>query len=170
MTTIFIVLWVLIFILASYYAFLFWYDYKLSKLEYMILQSFGKRTDIIPALYEITRDIIVKHDQVFAQSIWLRKQEFAKLALSDSLYHFIELEVSIHKELNFIYKVCSKHPKMMKNGKFIYLRELLIDRSSEIGLRLEKYKKQVQIFNKLVLIKDFTIIGFFVPVRKKIEI
>lgn len=88
---------------------------KLNQLEYKILDSFAKRTNIIPGLFEITRDVIVKHDQVFAQSLNLRKEEFAKLASEDPLFRFIELEVIIHKELNFLYKVCSKHPKMMKN-------------------------------------------------------
>jgi hypothetical protein len=96
------------------------------------LNSFSKRTNILPGLFEITRDIIVKHDQVFAQSLALRKQEFARMSISDPLFKFMDLEVDLHKEINFIYKVCSKHPKMMKNVKFIYLRGLLIDRSSEI--------------------------------------
>lgn len=134
------------------------------------MNSFSKRTNILPPLFEITRDIIVKHDKVFANSLILRKEEFAKLSISDPLYRFIELEVNIHKELNFIYKVCSKHPKMMKNGKFVYLRWLLIDRSSEIGLYLEKYKKFVKKYNFLVLLKDLTIIWFFIPIRKKIEL
>ena len=170
LTIILILIGIVVLVLIAYYAFLYWYDYKLRRLEYMILQSFGKRTNIIPALYEVTRDVLVKHDQVFAQSLQLRKQEFAKLATSTNLHQFIELEVSIHKELNFIYKVCSKHPKMMRNNKFIYLREMLIDRSSEIGYRLERYKKQIQTFNKLIFIKNLTVIGLFVPISKKMEI
>lgn len=92
------------------------------------------------------------------------------MATSDPLFKFMDLEVHLHKELNFIYKVCSKHPKMMKNWKFVYLRWLLIDRSSEIGLYLEMYKKFVKKYNLLIVLKDITIIGFFVPIRKKIEL
>lgn len=134
------------------------------------MNSFSKRTNIIPALFEITRDVIVKHDQVFAKSLTLRKEEFARMSVSDPLYKYMDLEVDLHKELNFIYKVCSKHPKMMKNGKFVYLRGLLIDRSSDIWLHMEKYKKFVKKYNFLVLLKDLTIIWFFVPIRKKIEL
>jgi len=146
------------------------YQRSLNKLEYRILNSFSKRTNIIPGLFEITRDIIVKHDQVFAQSLSLRKEEFAKMSVSEPLSRFMELEVKLHKELNFIYKVCSKHPKMMKNGKFVYLRGLLIDRSSDIWQHLERYKKFVKTFNVLVLIKNCTLIWFLVPIRKKAEL
>jgi hypothetical protein len=109
-------------ILILFFAFLYWFQHRLNKLELSILSSFSNRTNIIPSLFEITRDVIVKHDQVFAQSLNLRKEEFAKMSVSEPLYSFMDLEVSLHKELNFIYKVCSKHPKMMKNSKFVYLR------------------------------------------------
>ena len=164
------VIWSVLLLLAAFYIFLYLFNMKLNQLEYKILDSFAKRTNIIPGLFEITRDVIVKHDQVFAQSLNLRKEEFAKLASEDPLFRFIELEVIIHKELNFLYKVCSKHPKMMKNWKFVYLRDLLIDRSSEIWTYLEKYKIFIKKYNLLITIKDFTLVWFFVPLRKKTEL
>lgn len=164
------VIWSVLLLLAAFYIFLYLFNMKLNTLEYKILNSFWKRTNIIPGLFEITRDVIVKHDQVFAQSLNLRKEEFAKLASEYPLFRFIELEVIIHKELNFLYKVCSKHPKMMKNWKFVYLRGLLIDRSSEIWTYLEKYKIFVKKYNFLIAVKDFTLIWFFVPLRKKTEL
>jgi len=158
------------FILLVLYAVVYLFHSKLNNLEWKILNSFSRRTNILPGLFEITRDIIVKHDQVFAQSLTLRKEEFAKMAISDPLFKFMDLEVDLHKEINFIYKVCSKHPKMMKNVKFIYLRGLLIDRSSEIGTQLERYKKFVKTFNKLVTLKNITLIGMLVPISKKPEL
>lgn len=169
-TTLISIIWAIAFLLFAFYGFLYLFYTKLNELEFKIMNNFSKRTNIIPALFEITRDVIVKHDQVFDKSLSLRKEEFAKMAVSEPLFRYMDLEVHLHKELNFIYKVCNKHPKMMKNGKFVYLRWLLIDRSSEIGTHLERYKKFVKKYNFLVLIKDLTIIGFFVPMRKKIEL
>ena len=167
----YIIIWSSLFlVLLILYAVVFLFNKKLNSLEFKILGSFSRRTNILPWLFEITRDIIVKHDQVFAQSLSLRKEEFAKMAISDPLYKFMDLEVDLHKEINFIYKVCSKHPKMMKNVKFIYLRGLLIDRSSEIWTELERYKKFVKTFNKLVLIKNITILGLLIPISKKLEL
>ncbi len=164
------IIWMIILLFALFFWVIFIFQSKLNNLEWKILASFSKRTNIIPSLFEITKDIIVKHDQVFAQSLNLRKEEFAKMSASDPLENFMDLEVNLHRELNFIYKVCSKHPKMMKNGKFVYLRWLLIDRSSDIGEHLERYKKFVKTFNLMVNIKNFTLIWLLFPVAKKPEL
>lgn len=164
------IIWIFITIVLLFLLFLYFFNRKLNLLENKILENFWKRTNLIPALFEVTRDILVRHDDVFLQSLILRKEEFSKIWEAEELYKFIDLEVRIHKELNFIYKVCNKHPKLLKDSKFVYLRELLIDSSSEIWIYLEKYKKFVKKFNFLILIKDLSIIWFFVPIRKKIEL
>ncbi len=157
-------------VLLAFYAVVFLFNKKLNHLEFKILNAFSRRTNILPGLFEITREVIVKHDQVFAHSLTLRKEEFARMSISDPLFKFMDLEVDLHKEITFIHKVCMKHPKMIKNVKFIYLRGLLMDRSNEIGTQLERYKKFVKTFNKLVMLKNITVLGLLIPISKKQEL
>ena len=45
-----------------------------------------------------------------------------------------------------------------------------MDRSNEIGTQLERYKKFVKTFNKLVMLKNITVLGLLIPISKKQEL
>jgi hypothetical protein len=76
----------------------------------------------------------------------------------------------IHHEINFIFKICNKHPELIKEWGFIYLRNLIIKKSNKIWDKIEKYKKAIKILNKLIFYKNITIIWLFFPISKKQKI
>lgn len=55
---------------------------------------------------------------------------------------------------------------MLKNHKFLYIREYIIDLSSDIWQKLDLYKKIVKKYNNFINIKNLTIIGIFIPIWK----
>ena len=54
------------------------------------------------------------------------------MELSDNIKAIYEVESKIHHELNFIFQVCNTHPKILKDKKFLYIREVIIEKSSEL--------------------------------------
>lgn len=148
--------------------FLISFDKKLKRLEKQIILLFEKRTHLVPSLYEITKKYLTKHEEVFSEIIHLRKIEFSNY--NESFLQRIQNETLIHHELNFIFKVANQHPKIQKDEKFLLIRDLFLDNSYEIGKKIEVYKKVIQLLNRFVTIKNFTIIWIFIWVEKRIEI
>ena len=97
-------------ILFNYFLVVF--DNKIKLLENQIILLFEKRTNLVPSLYEITKEFLSKHDEVFEQILNLRKVEFSNY--EETFTQRIQNEIQIHHELNFIFKVINKHPKIQK--------------------------------------------------------
>ena len=130
----------------------------LEEKEYEIKNSFNERTNMIPIIFEITKWVFTKHDEIFSEILKHRKKELYKFYikeytdnLENEFIKLIHIEELIHHELNFIFKIANKHSQLTKKWNFIYLRELLIKKSYNIWILLENYKKKVKLYNKLVI-------------------
>ena len=139
----------------------------LNKKELEITINFNARTNMIPAIFEVTQWTFSKHDEIFKEILKHRKQELYKYYikeytdnLENEFVKLMHIEELIHHELNFIFKVANKHPKLSKKWNFIYLRELIIQKSYNLWNLLNDYKQKVKLYNKLVVL----------PIYKKTEI
>lgn len=146
----------------------------LSKLENDIKKAFNARTNMIPAIFDVTKNSFSKHDLIFEDILKYRKKELYKYYSQEDIDNkendFIKLlhiEKLIHHELNFIFKVANKHPKLAKKWNFIYLRELIIDKSYYLWNKLDEYKQKMNMYNYLIGLKKFTIVWIFIPIYKK---
>ncbi len=136
---------------------------SLKKQELIIIEYFFLRTNLIPPIFEVTKNTFSKHDEIFSEIIKLRKMELYKKNDDNFENNFIKLihnQKLIHNELNFIFRVANKHPKLTKKWNFIYIRNLLIDKSYILSKLLEDYKSKVLLYNKLIIN----------PIYKKTEI
>ncbi len=140
---------------------------NLNKIEQIITKTFNARTNMIPAIFEVTKWTFSKHDEVFKEILKYRKQELYKYYIKEytdnienEFVKLIHIEELIHHELNFIFKVANKHPKLAKKWNFIYLRDLLIKKSYDLWILLEDYKNKVKLYNKIVIL----------PIYKKTKI
>jgi hypothetical protein len=97
----YILIWFII-LLIIFSIFLIILNNKINKFEQKIISLFFSRSNNIPALYEVTKNYIVKHDQVFKNSINLRKQELSQIDNKSDFLTILQTETLIHKELNFI--------------------------------------------------------------------
>lgn len=157
---IFILLWVA-------YGFFLVLNYRILRFEKKILEVFTTRTDNISALYEVTKDTLQKHAEIFDEVLALRKKEFTLMNISHTLESCIELEKQIHHEINFIFQVCNKNPGLIKKKEFLYIRDIMMSKSHEIWQLMKKYKKIIEIYNTFIQIKNFTLIGLILPFSKK---
>lgn len=149
-------------------AFLVLFDKKLKILEKQIILLFEKRTNLVPSLYDITKQYLNKHDEVFLEILKLRKIEFNNY--NEDFTTRINNETLIHHELNFIFKVSNKHVKIQKDEKFLLIRDLFLENSFEIWKKVELYKKIIKKLNNLLKIKNITIIWMFINIEKRNEI
>jgi len=140
---------------------------NIEKLEQEITTNFNARTNLIPAIFEVTQNTFSKHNEIFSEILKYRKKELYKYYVKEytdnienEFIKLIHIEELIHHELNFIFKVANKHQKLAKKWNFIYLRDLLIKKSYNLWLLLEEYKHKVALYNTLILL----------PVYKKTEI
>ncbi len=163
---IFIIVVVLI-ILVSIYGILYFLDYKIQMFESNMISLFQKRTDMIPWMYEISKKFITRHNEIFREALELRKQEFSLLTISKDLQAFIQVQEKIHHEINFIFQVCNKNPKVNRDANFLYLRDCIIDQSSRIEKEFNKYKKIIEIYNSFIRYKNLSLIGLIIPYSKK---
>ncbi len=165
--------YIIIFFLITLFGFnifIFVLEKKLKELEYKTRNIFKQRTNLLPAIYEVSKPFLVKHEEIFKEILILRKTEFFWNESNLNFSKIIEIESKIHHELNFIFKVCNKHPKLLKNWKFIYLREILIEKSSSLSKKIELYKLMSKKYNSLLLLDKILIIGLIVPFKNVIEI
>jgi hypothetical protein len=162
----YILIWFII-LLIIFSIFLIILNNKINKFEQKIISLFFSRSNNIPALYEVTKNYIVKHDQVFKNSINLRKQELSQIDNKSDFLTILQTETLIHKELNFILKLAKKHNDILKDNKFLYIKEIIINKSYDISENVDTYKKIIKKYNKLINIKNLTILWFLIPLYKK---
>ena len=153
-----------------FFIFLFIFARKINKLENKIEKVFQSKNNLIPALFEITKSHLVKHDQIFHELLILKKLNFSEHNFYENIYKTIHTQQCIHKEIDFIFRVCYKHQKLIKNYNFYYIKELLFERINLIWELMSLYKKMIQKYNFYLKIKNYTIVGLLVPMKKKEEI
>jgi len=170
MNIIYYIIWTTFLIVFLYFIFLKFYEKKIDLLEEKIKKLFLERTALIPSVFEVSDIFLTKHEQIFHEILNLRKMEFSQANNNIPLSEIMSTKKLIHHEINFIFKVCNKHPKLIKEWSFIYLRNLIIKKSNEIWTNIEKYKIVTEKLNKLIFYKNITLIWLFFPISKKTKI
>jgi hypothetical protein len=140
---------------------------KIENFERGLISDFQKRTDMIPWLSEISKKYIMRHKEIFSEVLELRKNEFSLIWITQNLQNFIQLQEKIHHEINFIFQVCNKHPKINRDAHFLYMRDCIIQQSTVIEKEFKKYKKIIEIYNSLIRYKNLSIIWLIIPYQKK---
>lgn len=145
---------------------------NINIIEDEIKKVFFARTNMIPAIFDVTKNTFSKHDEIFKDILKYRNIELYKYYSSteknknNELINLIHIEELIHHELNFIFKVANKHPKLTKKWNFIYLRWVILEKSSELWKLFEDYKVRVTLFNYLIKIKNYTLLWLLIPINK----
>lgn len=167
---IYILLWVFATISIIYCLFLFIFEIQLQKLWQKIYYLFQKRIQLIPSLYEVSKNDIIKSEEIFSHIFELNIENFWNSDTHKIFVKNLNTQQKIHKEFDFIFRVCMKHPKLIKNYKFYYIKEEIFKTTIEISDYLEIYKKMVKKFNIFRSFKFLTLIWIFIPIQKKEEI
>jgi hypothetical protein len=155
--------WILVFLI--FFIFIYLLKIKIEKFEGKIIKQFKEKTNQIPSIYEVTNKYLNKHDEIFKEAIRLKKKDFSENNFYCSLIEKLNTNELIHNELNFIFRVCNKNPKLNKDWKFLYIKDNIINISYEIGNNVRLYKKIVKQFNTIIIFKNLTIIWLLFPIK-----
>jgi len=140
---------------------------RLEVFEKKLMLLFARRGDIFPGLYEVSKQHINRHEEIFHEALLLRKQEFWLMSSQRDIEWFVELQSHIHHEINFIFQVCNKNPWLIKDKNFLYLRDTMISISSDISQEMKKYRRLIEIYNTIIFYKNCTVIWLIIPFYKK---
>ncbi len=140
---------------------------KIDFFEHKLMLLFSKRSDIFPWLYEVSSEKLSRHNEIFAEVLSLRKQEFSLMSSNRDIEWYIQLQSHIHHEINFIFQVCNKNTKLLKDKNFLYLRDVMISASSDISKEMKKYRRIIEIYNTIIFYKNCSIVWLIIPFTKK---
>jgi hypothetical protein len=169
MNNILIILTIIFTIFIVFYILILNINIKINKIESRIQKLLKNRADLIPWLYEISKKYLVKHKNIFDEVLKLRKIQFSLNDYNASFIEFIKNEMAINHEIRFIYSICAKNKKLNSIEEFNYIKNLIIERNKIIWNNIENYKKYIDFYNKIIMIKNNTIIWLLLPVNKKFE-
>lgn len=159
----------LIIIISWYLITLYLLRKRIDNTEKKIKLVFRKRTNLIPSLFEVTKPNIERHSFAFKEIMYLRKIEYLNWEWY-KFYEFINLESKIHHEIEFLFRLFEKSPKLEKNWKFLYLKDKLLEISNEIWEELVLYRFMIEKYNNILPYKNFTIFWVLLPYHKKHDI
>lgn len=145
-------------------------ELKIGLFEAKIISLFKKRTWLIPWFFEISKKYIEKENEVFEEIIYLRKIEAYNVSNKIDFIDFLENEKKIHYELEFLFKVFDKKPKLQKDARFLYYKDLTVETTEKIWKSIVLYKNIIRKYNNLIKYKNLTIFGLMFRFNKKNEI
>lgn len=160
-------LWALFFFYVIWWIYFFLYQKQLEKKELDIRRIFISRSDTITSLFEVTKPYLERHDEIFQEILSLRKKELHITELSHNLLPLFEIESKIHHELNFIFQVCNTHPKLLREKKFLYIRDIVLDKSSLLWKNINEYNRYLTVYNTMIQRKNLSIIWLVLPFTQK---
>ncbi|MEA3387067.1 MAG: hypothetical protein U9Q66_01420, partial [Patescibacteria group bacterium] len=131
---------------------------KLAKIEKSIKKHSKERTNLIPCLYQIASNEISKHKEVFYNSLKFKRQEYINTKECVKINDYLFNEKEIEYQIEFIFKICAKHEELNNNQSFIYIKDLIENKTDELYKDINLYKNSIFFINKVILIKNFTIL------------
>ncbi len=154
-------------LLLLFYIYILVLDRKLTKLENKIKDDFKKRLDFIPILYDMTSWRIKMHKKMFEKilehrNLWIFNYN------EMNFEHIVTNEVAVHKELIFLFKVISKLDSLKDKQDYIYVENFFNDNSEKIAINIHLYKIYAKYLNKLIKIKNYTILWLLIPIEKRV--
>lgn len=158
---------IIISLITLEYVFFLLLNIKIKKLEIFLISLFISRSSSIPSVFEITSEHINKQEEIFSEILSLKKKEFSLWEVTQNIDVFLDLESHIHHEINFIFQICNNNSKLLKDKKFLYIRDIMISKSAEISQNIQIYKRIIHIHNKCISIKNYSIIWLFLPFYRK---
>lgn len=140
---------------------------KIIEMEEKIIDLFFAKINKIPALVELMKKYIKKND-IFEDVIYLHK--LGIIYNVDSIYSILNLNLRTYKELQFLIKLSQKVPEINKNWNFLYIKNYISFHEKDIEKEIAMINIEFAKYNKLITLKNITLIWLLFPLEKKLEI
>lgn len=135
---------------------------KINALEENIINIFKKRNNQMVSIYQISKNYITKHDEVFKSFFELKRKDFLDNNIKLNFDNKLVIYKQIHNEINFIFKICEQNKKLILNAKYLYIKDSIFDKSNEIWKNIELNYKIKKEYIKYKKIANITILWLFI--------
>ncbi len=148
------------FLIALYLFFFFLLNSRLKSTESDIVNLFHEKVSKIPALIEVMRPFVYE-ERAFDLITSLHSE--AMIHDYGGIYNLLEHNARIHDQFLFLLKLSVHIPRLQKDAYFLYIRDFIISYDRNMQSHFSQFNKTVRSWNRFILIKNSTIIGFLLP-------
>lgn len=156
------IIWIVFLLIILVNLITFFISKKITNLEKIIIDLFKKRNNQVLTIYSISWNTLNKKEEIFKNFFELKRRDFWESYSELNLENRIEIYKKIHNEINFIFEVCEKHPKISVDPFYIYIKESILEKSEEIWIYYNLHKKLKNIFRISKIFANITIIWLFI--------
>lgn len=140
---------------------------KIEEIEEQIIDQFFAKINKIPALVEIMKKYI-KKDDIYEDIIYLHKLWI--IYNVDGIYSILNLNFRTYKELQFLIKLSQRIPEITKNWNFLYIKNYISFHEKDIEKEIWIINIEFAKYNKLITLKNLSVIWLLYPLEKRILI
>jgi hypothetical protein len=130
--------------------------------EKKIVHLFHEKVSKIPALIEVMRPHVYE-ERAFDLITTLHTETMIRDY--SSIYTLLEQNARIHDQFLFLLKLSVHIPALQKDAYFLYIRDFIIGYDRDMQISFEVFNTSIRVWNRFVLLKNISIIGFFLPGR-----
>lgn len=157
-----ILITILLLIIIWLNIFVFLLSIKIKYLENHIIDIFKKRNNQIVSIYQISKNYLTKHDEIFKHFLDLKRKDSLENNINIDFKNKLIIYKEIHNEINFIFKICEQNKKININSKYLYIKDSVLDKSNEIWKNIKIYNKIKKEYDSLKKISKLTILWLFI--------
>lgn len=132
--------------------------------ETYIIEVFFWKVNKIPALVEIMKQY-TNHPDIFEDILYLHK--LGIIYNIKTIYDLLELNKKINREFQFLMKLSAKIPELHRDGNFLYIRNYVIFYENSLEKTIDTLNNDFASYNRLIKIKNLSILGFLFPFQEK---
>lgn len=168
----------LIYVISSILAFIIIYNLvlfiiislaikRIKHKENEIIELFLSKINKVPSLVEIMKKY-TNHPDIFEDTIYIHK--LGIIYNIQSVYDLLETNFRLDREFQFLMNLSAKIKELHKDGNFLYIRNYIIFYKNNIDKRFKEINVDFEKYNRLVKLKNISILWLLIPFREKIII
>ncbi len=136
--------------------------------ESQVIAVFLQKIAKIPAVIEVMRPHIV--DEYLAFDLMTRLHSEAIIHEYDSIPMLLEHNARINDQYTFLMRLSMAIPELQRDAYFIYIREFVMGYDRTIRSELSAYDDLIKKWNRFITLKNWSIVGYMLPGRERVEV
>ena len=141
---------------------------RIREREELVVDMFLQKIAKIPAVIEVMRPHVI--DEHLAFDLMTRLHSEAIIHTYDNIPMLLEHNARINDQYAFLMRLSMAIPELQRDAYFIYIRDFVMGYDRTIRSELPLYDALIQQWNQFITIKNWSIIGYLLPGRDRVEV
>jgi hypothetical protein len=143
-------------------------SHRISMSESHIVLVFLQKIAKIPAVIEVMRPYVIDEHLSFDLMTELHSESI--IHEYSSVPMLLEHNARINDQYGFLMRLSMAIPDLQRDAYFIYIREFVISYDRTLRSELPAYDALIRQWNRFIMIKNATILGYILPGRDRVEV